>query len=303
MNRFSRVAVLAVLLAGCGGVVRETAWSEGATAINVPRGLGPRAREQREGLMAQAATAWSARGDITRLRAAIHAWESALELDPTRTDDWAMLSRAYYFLADAHLSFDAGDRVEMLAAYHRGALAAEQGLLQSSPTFASRMRAGSTIEDQLSLLDTRDVPCLYWRAVNLGRWASTQGGGSAREYGPESRAMMMRVLDLNASYNYGGAYRFFGELYARWAPSAGGDLNRARANFEHALRIAPNYLAPRVLIAENVAVKARTRDVFDEQLHAVLFSTAQNDPELGPENAAEQRRARRLIDTAPVLFR
>lgn len=303
MNRISSVALVALFLLGCGGVVRQAAWSEGATVVTAPAGLGPRAREQREGLMTQAATAWAARGDESQVRAAIHAWEAALEIDPTRTDDWAMLARAYYFLADAHLSFNDGDRAEMIAAYHRGALAAEQGLLQSSPTFAARMRAGSTIEDQLNLLDTRDVPCMYWRAVNLGRWAALQGGGTAREYGPETRAMMARVLDLNANYYYGGAYRFFGELYARWSPSAGGDLNRARANFEQALRIAPNYLAPRVLIAEGVAVKARTRDVFDEQLHAVLFSTANTDPELGPENAAEQRRARRLIDTAPVLFR
>lgn len=309
MKRFSALtgAVVVILAAslstGCGGVARQAAWGEGVAAVNVPAGLGPHAREQREGLVAQANAAWAERGNIARLRTSIEAWKQALAIDPTRENDWAQLSREYFFLADGHLSFEDGKRVEMLAAYHEGALAAEQGLLQSSPTFATRMRNGSTIEDQLALLDTRDVPCLFWRAMNLSRWASVQGGGTLRTYGPETRAMMSRVLDLNATYFYGGAYRFFGDLYARWAPSAGGDLNRARVNFEAALRVAPNYLASRVLIAEDYAVKARAREVFDQQIHAVLFSTAHTDAELGPENAAEQRRARKLLDNAPILFR
>jgi tetratricopeptide (TPR) repeat protein len=303
MKRVFAVAIVAFVSFGCGGVVREAAWGEHAPVVAAPAGLGPHAREQRAGFMAQADAAWAQRGDLPRLRAAIQAWKNALVLDPTREQDWAMLSRAYYFLADAHLSFEDGKRTEMLAAYHDGALAAEQGLLQSSPTFASRMREGSTIEDQLTLLDTRDVPCLFWRAMNLNRWATVQGGGTLRTYGPEARAMMARVLDLNANYFYGGPYRFFGDIYARWAPAAGGDIVRARANFEAALRVAPNYLASRVLIAEDYAIKARAREVFDQQLHAVLFSQGHTDPELGPENAAEQRRARKLVENARTLFR
>jgi tetratricopeptide (TPR) repeat protein len=304
MVRTKGTVALAVVTAwafGCGAS-REAAWE------TTPDGevRAPRTEEEisrKDQVLAEARAAWDERLDEEKLRVAIQRFEQAAELDPNDQEIWVALSRAYYFHADGHMSFDEARHDEMMETYEKGIQAGERSLVALSPDFAQRMRAGTRIEEAVAVLDARAVPALYWRSTNMGKWGIAKGFATILSYKDEIRAIMARCLELDATYYYYGPHRYFGAFYARVPAFAGGDLERSREHFESALEGAPGNLATRSLMAEHYAVKSQNRALFDEQLNAVLAADLGQLPaDILPENTIEQRRARDLLAKAGELF-
>lgn len=293
-----------VLLAGmllaqmaCGGG-REAAWDD-TTTNDEAQASGT----DRAALLATANEAWAGRDDEAQVRVAIENFQAAAEADRSDSDTWVMLSRSQYFLADCHLRFDESKREEFMSTFEDGTRSAERALMAVSEDFATRMRNGTRIEEAIDVLQADAVPGLYWRASNLGKWASADGFATLLSYKDEIRAVMARCLELDPDYYHRGPDRYFGVFYGRAPSFAGGDTDRSREHFEASLRHAPNYFATRVLMAQDYAVKAQDRANFDENLEWVLA----NDPEMGgaeiaPENRCEQRKARLLQEQGDDLF-
>jgi len=290
-------AVSLALLAGCGSS-RQSAWD--TTTPEHHATANERAQAATAGQTAD--QAWAERGDEARLRAAIAAWEQVVAANPQDHETLTKLSRAYYFLADGHLSFDEAHHDEMMSTFEKGTQAAEHSLMALSSDFAQRMQAGTRIEEAVSILDRSAVPALYWRSANLGKWAAAQGFATLLSYKDEIRAVMTRCLELDANYFYAGPHRYFGAFYARAPSFAGGDLNRSKEHFEASLRVAPDYFATRVLYAQDYAVKAQDRATFDAQLTYVLQHDPSTLADVEPENRIEQRKARDLQQRAGDLF-
>ncbi len=294
-------AVAAAFILGCGSS-REAVWE----TTPEPTGGEPQSEEQvsrRQQLIDEGTAAWQNRGDEAQVVAAIGKWEQAAEMDPSDHEHWVRLSRAYYFLADGHMSFDEARQEEMIATYEKGIQAGERALVALSPDFAQRMRAGTRIEEAVAVLDAQAVPALYWRSSNMGKWGLAKGFATVLAYKDEIRAIMARCLELDATYFYHAPHRYFGAFYARVPAFAGGDLERSREHFETALEAAPGYLGTRSLMAEFYAVKSQNRQLFEEQLNAVLEADLSQLPEeVRPENELEQRRAQALMAKANELF-
>ncbi|MCS6797154.1 MAG: TRAP transporter TatT component family protein [Myxococcota bacterium] len=290
---------LALVPVACGGG-RQAAWESTPTRPSRP----PTEQEQnaRQTLLAEAEAAWNDRLQEPRIREAIDKWRRATEMDPSDWETLARLSRAYYFLADGHLSFDESKVEETKQTFELGIQAAERSLVALSPDFAERMRAGARIEEAISVLDARAIPALYWRSTNMGKWALLEGFATVLAHKDEVRAIMARILEMDANFFYAAAHRYFGALYARLPAFAGGDLERSRQHFEASLRAFPNYFPTRVLYAEYYAVKSQNRALFTEQLQYVINGDVNAMPEVVPENTVEQRRARALLARADELF-
>ena len=297
------LAACALLSVGCGSS-RQSVWEDDTTTAptTAAQNATPGAADQRTTLLTEATAAWAERSDEAKLRLAIEKWEAAVALDGTHADDWAALSHGYYFLADGHLSFDEAKQEEMMATFEKGTRAAEKGLLAVSPAFAARMHEGARIEEVVSLFERDAVPCLYWRSANLGKWASAQGFATLVSYKDEIRAVMTRALALDANYFYGAPHRYFGAFFARAPAYSGGDLNMSKEHFEASIAQEPRYFATHVLYAGDYAVKSQNRALFTEQLNLVVNGDPQALPEAGPENLAEQRKARELLARADELF-
>ena len=283
---------------GCGGS-REAARGTTPNTATAPS-LSP---ERRTTLLEEAQAAWAGRDDEASVRSAIEKYGAVTEAAPSDHEAWVMLSRSYYFLADCHLRFDETKREEFLRSFEHGTQAAERALIAMSDEFAQRMRAGPRIEGALDVLDASAVPGLYWRASNLGKWASADGFATLLSYKDEIRAVMARCLELDREYYYWGPDRYFGVFYGRAPSFAGGDVARSREHFETSVRHAPHYFATRVLMAQDYAVKAQDRATFDEELAYVLeHDPEEGGPDIAPENRCEQRKARELLARADELF-
>ena len=295
------VAVVTAFAMGCGSS-REAVWDTTPdTQTQEPRTAEQ--QSQREQLIAAGEEAWTNRLDEAQLKTAIEKWEQAAELDASDHTLWVRLARAYYFLADGHMSFDEARADEMVETYEKGIQASERALVALSPEFAQRMRAGTRIEEAVAVLDAQAVPALYWRSSNMGKWGLSKGFATVLSYKDEIRAIMARCLELDASYFYHGPHRYFGAFYARVPAFAGGDLERSKEHFETALAADPGYLGTRTLMAEFYAVKSQNRELFNQQLEAVLSADLSALPEdVLPENTIEQRRAEALKTKGDELF-
>lgn len=255
-------------------------------------------------MVAAGEAGWANRDEESGLRAAIEGFAGAVASDPNQPDAWVMLARSHYLLADCHLAFDETKTEEKLSEYEAGKVAAERSLRFAFPEFAQRIAAGSPWQEALgaNLLDASAVPALYWRASAMGKWASAEFA-TLLSYKDEIKAIMQTCLDLDGDYFYSGPSRYFGVFYGRAPAFAGGDLDQSRSFFETSLAEAPNYLGTRVLMAQDYAVKAQDRALFEQQLQTVIDA----DPEAGgaeiaPENRCEQRKAADLLSRADELF-
>ncbi len=293
-------ALLALLIVGCGGG-REAAWDQDPEPTTSNQ--SQESQDRRATLIAEGEEAWAGRAEEASLATAVEKWEEAATLDPSDHEHWVRLARAYYFLADGHMSFDDSRHDEMIETFEKGIQAAERALVALSPDFAQRMRSGTRIEEAVAVLDANAVPALYWRSSNMGKWGLAKGFATVLSYKDEIRAIMARCMELDATYFHHGPPRYFGAFYARVPAFAGGDLELSKQNFDQALAAAPDYLGTRVLLAEMYAVKAQDRELFEEQLNFVINADlSELDPELLPENTIEQRKAEALLPQADELF-
>ncbi|MDQ3033366.1 MAG: TRAP transporter TatT component family protein [Myxococcota bacterium] len=291
--------VVLPVAAGCGGGGRTAAW-EDTTADTAP--VTAESQSQKEQLVEQGNAAWEQRDDEAQLRAAIAAWQQALELDASDWELWHRLARAQYFLADGHMAFDPALEAETTQMYQNAVTSAEQSLLHLSPEFAQRMNAGERVDQALSVLTAQAAPALYWRSAGLGKWARRDGFATLLSHKDEIRAIMTRVLELDRDYFYAGPDRYFGAFFAVAPTYAGGDLPTSRQHFEYSISRSPNYFGTHVLFAVEYAVKAQDRALFERELNFVINGDPNALPDVRPENLAEQRKATEAMARIDELF-
>ena len=291
--------LVAMAVGGCGES-RQGAWDTTPTASN--GAVEQSSTSHHDELVAAGEAAWAQRDELAQVDTAIQQFQAAVEAEPGDHESWVKLSRALYFKSDCHLRFQDGADEQFLASFEQGTQAAEHALVALSADFGERMRAGTRIEEAVDTLDASAVPALYWRSSNLGKWASAKGFATLLSYKDEIRAIMQRCLDLDPTYNHYGPDRYFGVFYGRAPSFAGGDLEQSREHFETSMEHEPNYFATHVLMAQDYAIKAQDRALFDQQLQWVLSHDPESMPELAPENRCEQRKARELLENADEHF-
>lgn len=290
-----RRTLLLMMLGGCAG--RTAAWSSAdrlpERTFRVTPGTVTR-------WIARGDAAWEERADPERVAEAISAWSNAVR-HQERSDPALLvkLTRAHYFLADGFLR---DDRVAYLRTLDAGAGWGEKALSAAAPEFARAMAEGAKFRDSVNLLDAAAVPAMYWYASVLGRWAHEKGLAVSIGQHDTVRATMDRCLELAPTYYYGGPHRYFGVYYCIVPEFSGGDLEKAKIHFKRALQMAPHYAGTKVLWASELAVRTQERELFERLLEEVLAMSVDVIPELRPETAIEQARARELLARIDELF-
>lgn len=283
-------------LSACAG--RTAVWERDQKQAT-QEGVGA-ASDELATLEAAAKALWADRLQQDKAEAAVKAMAELAKKAPT-ADNFVSLSRAHYFLADSHYSLDKRTD-DMLRHYEQGLEAGEQALVLSSPAFAQKMKDGAKVEEAIKVVEKGSVPAIYWYAVNLGKWAKAQGLTKMLFYKDKIRAYMTQCLALDENYFHGAPLRYFGSFYAVAPSYAGGDLKKSEESFNKSLLVEPNYLATKVLMAENLAPKKQDRVLFDKLLKEVQAADVNALPELIPEQTQEKKKAEKLAAQAEDLF-
>lgn len=198
------------------------------------------------------------------------------------------------------------DKEEADRARKMYAKAMDYGFRVLSKNRAFRAAKDAPIEPFERAVETfkkRDVPALY---ITGAAWAQWIIGNShsieAVSQFPRPMAMMKRVLELDPSYQRGGADIFFGIYYAVQPLGAGRDLEKSKAHFELAMELGgPDCLLPHVTFAEFYARYAQDRDLFEKTLNEVLAADPAN-PDLALMNEVAKKRARALLGMVDDFF-
>src|SRR5690606_2489359 len=139
-------------------------------------------------------------------------------------------------------------------------------------------------------LTEKEVPAIYWSAAALGKWAKAAGIATQLKHKTRIKAQIERVEKLSPDFFYGAPSRFWGAYYAVAPSFAGGDLNKSKTHFDKSIKLAPEYLGTKVLMAEVYYTKKGDKKAFEAMLREVLSSKADQHPELGPENMLEKKK-------------
>jgi hypothetical protein len=149
----------------------------------------------------------------------------------------------------------------------------------------------------------KEVPELYQLASAWTGWiqANSDDFAAIAELG-RVKALMLRILELDERYDFGGPHLYLGVFETLLPPSLGGRPEIGREHFEKAIDISEGrYLMTKVMYADQYA-----RLLFDRELHDRLLTEVMTaDPEapgLTLINTVAQRRAQELLDTADAYF-
>tara|TARA_B100000029_G_scaffold483668_1_gene535076 strand:- start:1191 stop:2051 length:861 start_codon:yes stop_codon:yes gene_type:complete len=158
-------------------------------------------------------------------------------------------------------------------------------------------------EQWLQSLDSRDVPLLYQLGTTWASWIQTNADDfeAIAELG-RVKSIMTRVVELQESYDFGGAHLYLGVFETLFPPGMGGRPEVGRQHFEKALALSEGkHLLTKVMFAEQYA-----RLIFDRELHdSLLGEVLASNPEakgLTLMNIIARKQAQELLESADAYF-
>ena len=167
------------------------------------------------------------------------------------------------------------------------------------------VREMSFQELEARLLGSRqkDVPAIYAVASSWAGWiqAHSDDWAAIAELA-RVKALMEKVVELDANYDDGAAVMYLGVFETLLPPAMGGRPEVGRRHFERAIEISDGrYLMAKVLFAEKYA-----RLVFDRQLHDTLLTEVMIADPYGEAltliNLVAQDQAAALLKSADEYF-
>ena len=133
----------------------------------------------------------------------------------------------------------------------------------------------------------------FWLGVNLALLASVENPVKALRHAINAKLSLKRAVQLDAAYHGAGPLRVLARLQHKLPRLLGGGRNRARANFERAIQLAPTNTVTRLYFAEMLM---ETGDKGRARLELDALLNAPPDPRWVFEAARDSQLARQLLD-------
>ncbi len=119
---------------------------------------------------------------------------------------------------------------------------------------------------------------------------------------PKIMPVAERVAELDPAYYYNGSYAMLGTYYALRPKIMGGDPEKAKLNFDKAMRDGgADFLLNGYMAARMYAVSAQDSDYFVKTLNAILAAEPKDDEARLPNEVAKIK-ARKLLEKKDELF-
>jgi tetratricopeptide (TPR) repeat protein len=145
------------------------------------------------------------------------------------------------------------------------------------------------IDQSLGKISPGRVGSLFWGTYGWAIWIQYQEGAPAAMADlPIVEQIMLRVVELDESYYYGGAHIFLGAYYGSRPQMFGGNPEASRQHFERALALNDRlFLLTHVAYAETYA-----RTMFDRELYLELLTEVIEQPLADSDMASSNKMAK-----------
>ncbi len=265
----------------------------------------PAAEATDEGRLSETLSAadekWAGRQDRATLEAAIKLYEEALGYTNDgvkRREIMERIARGTYFLADGLTRNDPAKQKEL---YNLATTWGER-CMAIDPQFKAKVDAGERTEEAVKVLGKEYAGCVYWAASGLGKWAKMEGFATQVSNKDRIKNFVEVVTEKDRNYFYGGPDRYWGAYYSIIPGFMGKDLTKSAEYFEASMKISPDYLGTKVLMADTLANQKDDRQLFETLLKAVIEADPAANAEIEPENRIEQEKARELLSRIDELY-
>jgi len=292
MGSYRWIGMVAILVAALGMLA---GCKDRKTTYTTASGAAATAEEK---LLQEAETAWAERENKDQLLVAIGKWEEYVAKDPTNKHVYGMLARAYYLLGNGHET----EEEAMLAAYDKGASYAEQGMALNEGFLQCVEKGGKDYKCLDENMTQEDILSVYWAYANIGKWSAISGFTYIVKNKSKLKGISDWVQATDPNFYYGAGDRILGTYYAKAPAAFGGDLDKSLTHFNASLKIEPNYLGTKVLMAQYYCTRKLDRELFVQLCNEVINADPNSIPEIAAEQKLEQGNAQRLLDQVDDLF-
>jgi hypothetical protein len=306
MITFKQLIPLSIALSGlfaCASAGRQAAWEKPVAAPGAATSTSSTSTATTSAHMADGNAAWAKRDDKAQTEAAIAAWEKAVAENPSNADALTRLARAHYFYVTAHVGLDgSADKDARKALYQKGVDYGEKALLLVEPDFGKAMAAGGDFMEEISKIGKAGIPAAYWYCTNLGRFSVESGVTVKLFYKDRVAAAMKRIHELDSSFFYTAADRYFCAFYSALPGIAGKDVKRSAKHCAAALAGGPGYLSNHLTKATFLAAELDDEDMYKKLMAEILAGSDTEDPNMAPENRGAKRAAKQLLENIDDVF-
>ncbi len=181
---------------------------------------------------------WQKRDQLESVQKLIEQSQKILRSKHAQRAFYTRLSHAYFIQAEY---FDLPEN-EKKTSYEAGANAAEYALTFNSEFKERLILRKQPTEVALKSLKRDDADALYWHAVNLGRWATSQGLSTSVKNKDRIKRMLDWISKNKPSLHWGGVDRYYGTYFALAPGMSQSDLKLSERHFQSAIKKFPNYL-------------------------------------------------------------
>ncbi len=149
-----------------------------------------------------------------------------------------------------------------------------------------------------------DVPALHWIANCWMAWAAQNiNNPQVLMDVPKIEATLLRVIELDETFYYGGSHAALGAFYASRSKTIGGDPDKAKHHFDRAFSISDSKIFFFYLLyAQYYAYQIQDRELFEKTLNDVMSKPVGYFPEKNFANEVAKRKARLLLEKIDDYF-
>lgn len=115
----------------------------------------------------------------------------------------------------------------------------------------------------------------YWRGVNNGKFGEVKGVLKSLSLVKPIKQDMNKVIELDRSYEEGGADRVLGRVYYKLPGMAGGSKDKSKEHLAKSLEYGPDDALTRIYMAETLMAK---KEIDEARLHLEYVLSMEDDP-------------------------
>jgi hypothetical protein len=178
-------------------------------------------------------------------------------------------------------------------------------LLRTYPSFkAAENKEFSQYSKWVSTIAKSDVPYVFSAADAWIMWiiANTDSIEAIMEL-PKAKAIIDRIRELDPNYYYGAPHLFYG-IYLSYMPeSVGGSLEKAKVEFQDALKVSGDkFLLTKVSYAQYYLKAKNDKADFIKILNEVIKADLDKYPDTRLLNSFAKKQAEELLNKVDELF-
>ncbi|MBQ3921881.1 MAG: hypothetical protein II707_01195 [Spirochaetales bacterium] len=182
--------------------------------------------------------------------------------------------------------------------------------LMNYPNFAKYTNSSdkeikdAALDKFIAGIKKKDVPYVFWSAYSWALWIMANLDSMEAFIDlPVAKRIIERVGEIDGDFYYGAPHLFLGVYFASYPENFGGDMNRAKSEFDYALNLAGDKMLTSKLLYANTYLKTKgEKEEYRKIMEEVIAADIEQYPETRLLNVITQQNAEKMLDKIDETF-